>query len=107
MGLGQMIRRQSEIDSYMWNENFMAWGPEDCEFLYRIQVMGCKVGRVNDMCYHLNHERTFNSHYHNPKWQYNMNMWNEIRTWDKETLVKYYEEENYVKNRRNQLNVSI
>lgn len=107
MGLGQMIRRQSEIDSYMWNENFMAWGPEDCEFLYRIQVMGCKVGRVNDMCYHLNHERTFNSHYHNPKWQYNMNMWNEIRTWDKETLVKYYEEENYVKHRRNQLNVSI
>jgi hypothetical protein len=107
MGLGQMIRRQSEIDAYMWNENFMAWGPEDCEFLYRIQVMGCKVGRVKDMCYHLNHERTFNSHYHNPKWQENTNLWNVIRTWDKDALVKYYENQNYVKRRREQLNVSI
>lgn len=107
MGLGQMIRRQSEIDSYMWNENFMAWGPEDCEFLYRIQVMGCKVGRVNDVCYHLNHYRTFNSHYHNPKWQENTNLWNVIRTWDKERLINYFEQQKYVKKRRSQLNAGI
>lgn len=107
MGLGQMIRRQAEIDSYMWNENFMAWGPEDCEFLYRIQAMGLKVGRVKDMCYHLNHERTFNSHYHNPKWQYNTDMWNQIRTWDKNQIVNYFENQKYVKRRRKQLNVSV
>jgi len=107
MGLGQMIRRQSEIDSYMWNENFMAWGPEDCEFLYRIQAMGNKVGRVNDMCYHLNHYRTFNSHYHNPKWQENTNLWNVIRTWDKQRLMDYYEQQKYVKQRRKELNASV
>ena len=107
MGLGQMIKRQAEIDSYMWNENFIAWGPEDCEFLYRIQAMGMKVGRVKDMCYHLNHERTFNSHYHNPKWQYNTDMWNKIRTWDRERLVNYFESQKYVKIRRQQLNVSV
>ena len=107
MGLGQMIRRQSEIDSYMWNENFMAWGPEDCEFLYRIQVLGCKVGRVNDMCYHLNHERTFNSHYHNPKWNENFALWNSIRTWDKDRIMNYFEQQKYVKKRRKELNVSI
>jgi len=107
MGLGQMIRRQTEIDCYMWNENFLAWGPEDCEFLYRIQVLGAKVGRVNDMCYHLNHYRSFNSHYHNPKWQENMNIWQNIRTWDKDAIIGYYESQNYVKERRSQLNVSV
>ena len=107
MGLGQMIRRRSEIDSYMWNENFMAWGPEDCEFLYRIQVLGYKVGRINDICYHLNHERTFNSHYHNPKWKENMDIWQNIRTWDKNKIIEYYENQNYVSERRSYLNVSV
>ena len=69
--------------------------------------MGCKVGRVNDMCYHLNHERTFNSHYHNPKWQENTNLWNVMRTLDKDDIMRYYEEQDYIKNRRKQLNVSI
>lgn len=107
MGWGQMVRRQAEIDSYMWNENFMAWGPEDCEFLYRIQVLGLKVGRVNDYGYHLEHTRTFNSHYNNPKWQENYNLWNVIRTWDKDALVNYYENQKYVKRRRKQLNASV
>jgi hypothetical protein len=107
MGWGQMIRKQSEIDSYFWNENFMSWGPEDCEFLYRIQVMGLKVGRVNNYGYHFEHARTFNSHYNNPKWQDNFNLWNSIRTWDKERLVNYYEQQKYVKKLRRQLNVGI
>lgn len=107
MGLGQMIRRQTEIDSYMWNENFLAWGPEDCEFLYRIQVMGARVGRVNDMCYHLNHERTFNSHYHNPKWQENMAIWQKMRGLDKNSIVDYYEKQEYVKTRRSEVNASV
>lgn len=107
MGLGQMIRRKTEIDCYMWNENFLAWGPEDCEFLYRIQVLGAKVGRVNDICYHLNHHRTFNSHYHNPKWQENMQIWQTMRKLDRDSVVGYYEQLDYVKNRRRQLNASV
>jgi cellulose synthase/poly-beta-1,6-N-acetylglucosamine synthase-like glycosyltransferase len=107
MGWGQMIRRQVYIDSYMWNENFISWGAEDCEYYYRLQALGYKVGRVNDVVYHLEHSRTFNSHYHNPKFMDNHNLWQNIRTWDKNNIVKYYENQNYVSERRQQLNVSV
>lgn len=107
MGWGQMIRRQVYIDSYMWNENFISWGAEDCEYYYRLQALGYKVGRVNDVVYHLEHSRTFNSHYHNPKFMDNHNLWQNIRTWDKDNIVKYYENQNYVSGRRQQLNAGV
>lgn len=107
MGWGQMIKRQVYIDSYMWNENFISWGAEDCEYHYRLPALGYKVGRVDDFVYHFNHSRTFNSHYHNPKFGDNHNLWQVIRKLDKKNLVKYYEDQDYVKVRRNQLNVSI
>ena len=107
MGWGQMIKRQVYIDSYMWNENFISWGAEDCEYHYRLPALGYRVGRVNDVVYHFNHSRTFNSHYHNPKFMDNHNLWQVIRTLDKNSIIKYYEDQNYVKERRNQLNVSI
>jgi hypothetical protein len=69
--------------------------------------MGARVGRVNDMCYHLNHERTFNSHYHNPKWQENMGIWQRMRGLDKKSIVDYYEKQEYVKTRRSEVNASV
>ena len=107
MGWGQMIKRQVYIDSYMWNENFISWGAEDCEYYYRLQALGYHVGRVNDVVYHFDHSRTFNSHYHNPKFMDNHNLWQTIRTWDKDAIMSYYESQNYVKERRSQLNVSV
>jgi hypothetical protein len=107
MGWGQMIKRQVYIDSYMWNENFISWGAEDCEYYYRLQALGYNVGRVNDMVYHFDHSRTFNSHYHNPKFMDNHNLWQTIRNWDKDAIIRYYENQNYVKERRSQLNVGI
>ena len=107
MGWGQMIKRQVYIDSYMWNENFISWGAEDCEYYYRLQALGYRVGRVNDMVYHFDHARTFNSHYHNPKFMDNHNLWQTIRTWDKDAIIRYYESQNYVKERRSQLNASV
>jgi hypothetical protein len=107
MGWGQMIKRQVYIDSYMWNENFISWGAEDCEYYYRLQALGYRVGRVNDVVYHFDHARTFNSHYHNPKFMDNHNLWQNIRTWNKDTIVKYYESQSYVNERRSQLNASI
>ncbi len=107
MGWGQMIDRQVYIDSYMWNENFISWGAEDCEYYYRLQALGYRVGRVNDVVYHLEHSRTFNSHYHNPKFMDNHNLWQNVRTWNKDTIVKYYDNQSYVNERRSQLNVSI
>ena len=107
MGWGQMIKRQVYIDSYMWNENFISWGAEDCEYHYRLPALGYKVGRVNDFVYHFNHSRTFNSHYNNPKFGDNHNLWQVIRKLDKKNLLKYYEDQDYVKRRRQQLNVSV
>ena len=107
MGWGQMIKRQVQIDSGLWNENFISWGSEDCEFHYRIPALGYNVGRINDFVYHLDHSRTFNSHYNNPKFMDNHNLWQAIRTWDKETLVKYYSQQDYLKARREQLNAGV
>tara|TARA_B100002019_G_scaffold166802_1_gene144231 strand:+ start:60 stop:884 length:825 start_codon:yes stop_codon:yes gene_type:complete len=107
MGWGQMIKRQVQIDAGLWNENFISWGAEDCEFHYRIPALGYKVGRINDFVYHLDHSRTFNSHYNNPKFMDNHNLWQAIRTWDKETLVKYYSQQDYLKVRREQLNAGV
>jgi hypothetical protein len=107
MGWGQMINRQVYIDSYMWNENFISWGAEDCEYHYRLPALGYRVGRVNDFVYHFNHSRTFNSHYHNPKFMDNHNLWQTIRKLDKDAIIRYYKDQNYVKERGNQLNVSV
>lgn len=107
MGWGQMIKKDVYVRSYMWNENFISWGAEDCEYYYRLNCLGYRVGRVNDVVYHFEHARTFNSHYHNPKFLDNHNLWQNIRTWDKDTLERYYESQKYVKERRGQLNASV
>lgn len=107
MGWGQMIKRQVQIDAGMWNENFLSWGAEDCEFHYRIPALGYNVGRIDDFVYHLEHSRTFNSHYHNPKFMDNHRLWQQIRTWDRDTLVQYYSQQKYLKKRRNEINASV
>ena len=107
IGWGQMIKRDVEIEAGLWNENFISWGAEDCEFYFRLNILGYKVGRVNDDIYHFEHGRTFNSHYHNPKFMDNHKLWQNIRTWDKEDVFAYYSVQDYLKERRKQLNVSV
>ena len=63
----------------MMNENFHAWGPEDSELYYRLNILGNKVGRVNDYVYHLEHSRTNDSWFTNPLWKENFMLWNWIR----------------------------
>lgn len=107
IGWGQMIKRETEIEIGFWNENFVSWGAEDCEFYFRLNAFGRKVGRINQDVYHFEHGRTFNSHYHNPKFMDNHNLWQNIRTWDSQKLVSYYQQQSYIKERRNQLDVSV
>ena len=95
IGWGQMIKRDTEIEVGMWNENFISWGAEDCEFYFRLNSFGRKVGRVIGDIYHFEHGRTFNSHYHNPKFMDNHNLWQDIRTWDAEKLIEYYQKQDY------------
>lgn len=103
IGWTQFVRRQTYIDSYMMNENFVSWGCEDNEFYYRMSVLGNRIARVNNYVYHLEHSRTHNSWFSNPNFNNNWELWNVIKTFDKKQLIEYYENQLYVKNRRIQI----
>jgi len=107
IGWGQMITKTAEVSAGLWNEEFISWGAEDCEFYYRLNLFGFKVGRVIDDIFHFEHGRTFNSHYHNPKFQDNDRLWNKIRTLDKDELTKYYSTLSYIQRRGKQLNAGV
>ena len=99
VGFSQVFNRDSYIEFGMMNENFMSWGCEDCELYYRMMELGYKVGRVNDDVYHLEHSRTFNSHYHNPHFQSNNRLWEWFRYQGKESILEYYKNQDYLKER--------
>ena len=101
IGWCQFVRRENYINSFMMNENFHAWGPEDSEFYYRLSILGNRVGRVNDYVYHLEHSRTNDSWFSNPLWEENQRLWNWIRTQSAESISNYCKEQDYVKQRLN------
>lgn len=103
IGWSQFIKRETYIDSFMMNENFISWGCEDDEFYYRMSLLERKIGRVDNYAYHLEHSRTQNSWFNNPNFNNNYNLWNKIKSFDKNTLIRYYENQEYLKNRREQL----
>jgi len=105
IGWCQFIRRENYINSFMMNENFAAWGPEDCELFYRLNLLGNKVDRIDDVVYHLEHARTTDSWFSNPHWQENVKLWEWIRRQTKENLIQYYHNQEYIK--RRQTNVSV
>lgn len=103
IGWAQFVNRQKYIDSYMMNENFISWGCEDDEFYYRMNVLGNRIGRIDNYVYHLEHSRTHNSWFSNPNFNSNYQLWNTIKTFDRNQLMRYYEGLDYLKNRRNEL----
>ena len=103
IGWTQFINRQKYIDSYMMNENFVSWGCEDDEFYFRMSTLGLRIGRTNNYVYHLEHSRTHNSWFSNPNFNNNYQLWNTIKTFDREKLVEYYEGQDYLHKRRGQL----
>ena len=103
IGWSQFINRQIYIDSFMMNENFISWGCEDDEFYYRMSILGNRIARIDNYVYHLEHSRTHNSWFSNPNFNNNWNLWNTIKTFDREQLVRYYESQDYLKIRRTQL----
>jgi len=106
IGWCQFVRRENYIKSFMMNENFYAWGPEDCEFYYRLNFLGNKIDRIHDCVYHLEHTRSNDSWFSNPMWRENTELWYWIRNQSKESFLNYYKNQTYIKQRK-QLNVSI
>lgn len=103
IGWTQFVNREKYIDSYMMNENFISWGCEDSEFYYRMSFLGNRIARINNYIYHLEHSRTFNSWFSNPNFNNNNDLWNHIKTLDRDQLIQYYESQDYVKRRRGEL----
>lgn len=97
-GWCQMFNKQKFLKNYGFNENFVFVGYEDTEFLYRMQMLGLKVGRVNNDIYHLDHVRIKNSNYCNPNIYANsINLFNFIKTLNKQDLIEYYKKQDYIK----------
>jgi hypothetical protein len=103
IGWTQFVNRKKYIESYMMNENFISWGCEDDEFYYRMSILGNRIGRIDNYVYHLEHSRTHNSWFSNPNFNSNYQLWNQIKTFDRNQLMRYYESLDYVKNRRSQI----
>ena len=103
IGWTQFIRRENYINSYMMNENFVSWGCEDDEFYFRMSTLGNRITRLNNYVYHLEHGRTHNSWFSNPNFNNNWQLWHQIKTFDRDQLVNYYENQDYLKTRREQL----
>ena len=103
IGWTQFVNRQKYIDSYMMNENFISWGCEDDEFYFRMSTLGNRIARVEDYVYHLEHSRTDNSWFSNPKFNNNWQLWHTIKTFDRNQLIQYYKGQEYLKTRKKQL----
>ena len=99
IGWTQFYSKAQVINGGMWNENFLSWGAEDCEFYFRFNALGYRVARVNDWIWHFEHSRSHNSHYHNPKFMDNHNLWQWLREQDKGSLIHYMQQQNYWKER--------
>ena len=93
----QFYKKQSYIDSGMHNENFKAYAPEDKEIFHRFKTLDFKVGRIDNYVYHLEHSRGDNSWFSNPYMKSNMDEWEKIQTMDKQNLLEYYSQQEYLK----------
>tara|TARA_B100000427_G_scaffold329715_1_gene347251 strand:- start:1889 stop:2701 length:813 start_codon:yes stop_codon:yes gene_type:complete len=103
IGWTQFVNRQRYIDCFMMNENFVSWGCEDDEFYYRMSILGNRIGRLDTYVYHLEHSRTHNSWFSSPKFNDNYQLWNTLKTFDREHLVEYYKKQDYLETRKKQL----
>ena len=99
IGWTQFYSKETVINGGMWNEEFISWGAEDCEFYFRFNALGYIVGRVNGAIWHFEHGRTHNSHYHNPKFRENHELWQRIRNMNRNQIISYYQNTEYLRRR--------
>ncbi len=72
-----------------WNENFVSYGFEDMEFLYRLRKLGYSYEKTAGFnLYHLEHERLVDSMYNN-FYRTNEEEWNHVGSMSPEALQTY------------------
>jgi hypothetical protein len=96
-GHTQVFKKNKFLEGFGWNENFIFVGYEDTEFLFRMTSLGYRIGRVNDVIYHLDHIRINNRNYSDQEFfESNIMLWEWIRKQDKKTILEYYNKQKYV-----------
>ena len=81
------IDRNVFFDAGGTNENINI-GYEDDEIYYRYQKLGYRMGRLNTVLHHLNHERTITSFENNPHAEYNKTQFYRILNMNKQELLQ-------------------
>lgn len=71
------------------NENFISWGPEDQERLYRVVKLGFEVEFINGPIFHLDHSRTPNSNATHAQFARNEAEFNKIKSMSVGELRNY------------------
>ena len=92
-GCGHVIffKTQSYIEGGMENENFIGWGLEDLERVYRFEKLGYKIEHAAaHNIYHIEHSRGINSNNSNPYFDNNVRLIDYLKSLTVEQLREYY-----------------
>lgn len=89
-GFCQFLNTESYRQAGMQNEQFLSWGPEDREFLYRFEKLNYKIIWLRNYVYHLEHERGKNSGQKNPHFISNEELFSNLQQMDEPQLREYY-----------------
>jgi len=80
------------------NENFISYGPEDKERLYRFHLLtNSIIWRNGHKVYHLEHYRGDDSWTSNPNYYHNWNVFNSIKNLTPNEVAEYYMNVEYIK----------
>ena len=97
-GFCQVFDREEYIRLGMENENFVSYGYEDDERYLRFNQLS-HVARIDDAIYHLEHKRTSNSWFNNPRIEENRNLFQYLSRMSPEKILEYYTNQSYMANR--------
>jgi predicted glycosyltransferase involved in capsule biosynthesis len=77
------------MEGGMENENFISWGPEDQERRDRMIILDYKVGAVSGKLFHIDHDRTSNSHSSNEFFDRNVQEYEKVKLMNRNQLKNY------------------
>jgi SAM-dependent methyltransferase len=89
VGGAVLWNKESFIDAGMENENFISFGPEDCERHDRAKILGFQIRRVRGSLFHMNHWVGPDSTPSNPYFRHNNEEIEKIRRMDQRALREY------------------
>ncbi|MEO6566214.1 MAG: alpha-1,2-fucosyltransferase [Casimicrobiaceae bacterium] len=89
VGGAVLWNKDSFIDGGMENENFISFGPEDCERHDRFKMLGYDIRRTGGALFHINHFVGPNSSPDNPFFRHNNDEIDKVRAMTRQELQSY------------------